>query len=303
MRNLRPLAFCFLGYYISLPALCDRPLRFSDKMVPLRRVPGCRQEAGGPGVDADGDIANLLSRLESELESQPELSAAWSQAGLELGDSTGGSGPSISEELAQTVMAYTLEYPPPPATPFYLIFNRETRLCLASSLETQTTPTSCVAFRTYRSLLSRALKELRGREDVDHPGTVYRGASLPFRAKQGQTIEFGAFTSASASREVAEAFTGGGGTMFHIRTARGAPVDSLSPFPGEREVLIPPCESFQVDKVHHSKGPWGGEGRVEIFLTSVELLGGNSGGREGGSPAVPVLVGLAVLLVSGIPWS
>ncbi|XP_072132172.1 uncharacterized protein [Mobula birostris] len=303
MRNLRPLAFCFLCYWIALPALCGRPLRFSDKAVPLGRVPGCRREAGGPGLDADGDIAILLSRLQSELESQPELSAAWSRAGLELGESSGGSGPSISEELARTVMTYTLEHPPPPSTPFYLIFNRETLLCLASSLQTQTTPTSCVAFRTYRSLLSRALKELREREGVDHPGTVYRGASLPFRAKQGQTIEFGAFTSASASREVAEAFTGGDGTLFHIRTARGVPVGSLSPFPGEREVLIPPCEAFQVDKILRSKGPWGGDGRVEIFLTSVELLRGISGGREGGSPGVPALLGLGLLLSSGIPWS
>ncbi|XP_043540822.1 erythroblast NAD(P)(+)--arginine ADP-ribosyltransferase-like [Chiloscyllium plagiosum] len=224
------------------------------------------------------ELSSWLALLDKERELNPALDKAWSQAWLEWarmkeGGSRAPGG--LRDELVVAVVCYALEYPPPPSGPLYLVFNQASRHCLGPE-ESQE---ACERFRGLHQLLGLALRGLRRAERAQgregEVGTVYRGSPRPFWAKVGETVQFGSFTSTSASRDVAEIFAGGGGgsggTLFHIRTARGASVEELSPFPQEKEVLIPPCEVFRVDKVERSKV--NGQPRIDLHLTSLQLSG------------------------------
>ncbi|XP_031467966.1 NAD(P)(+)--arginine ADP-ribosyltransferase 1-like, partial [Phasianus colchicus] len=82
---------------------------------------------------------------------------------------------------------------------------------------------------------------------------VFRGVKgIRFTAKEGQTVRFGQFTSASLKKDAAEDF--GKDTFFVINTCYGVPINPLSYFPDEQEVLIPPFEVFEVIKISHSNG-------------------------------------------------
>ena len=54
----------------------------------------------------------------------------------------------------------------------------------------------------------------------------------------GDSIRLGQFASSSLDEAVARGF--GSATFFSLRTCSGAPIQALSVFPEEREVLIPP---------------------------------------------------------------
>ncbi|XP_055521879.1 erythroblast NAD(P)(+)--arginine ADP-ribosyltransferase-like [Leucoraja erinacea] len=231
----------------------------------------------------------------------PSLSQAWARAGREWAAmrEEGRGGPKgLREEEALSVVAYTSEFPPPPSGPIYLRLNRASRLCLGAGPSRQASE-ACGRLRALGLLLSSALRSLR--RAGEGPGVsqvVYRGARGIFWASTGRRVEFGSFTSASGLLEVAEAFAGaqgGAGTVFHIRTALGASVEGLSPFPGEKEVLIPPCEAFRVDKARRSRVM--GRERVDLYLTSLGSgVGSNArgsgqrGGGQGGKYLNPLIV-------------
>ncbi|XP_067916292.1 erythroblast NAD(P)(+)--arginine ADP-ribosyltransferase-like [Heterodontus francisci] len=254
--------------------LGERPSRFSSQLINLGRARGC--EAGEEELDSEAELSFWTGLLEKERVLSPALDKAWSQAWLEWARMKEGGRRApggLRDELAVAVVCYALEYPPPPSGPLYLRFNQASRQCLVAKGDRA----SCERFRGLHQLLASALRGLReAGEGPEVGGTVYRGASRPFWAAVGDTVQFGSFTSTSASRDVAEIFAsagggglGSGGTLFHIRTARGASVEELSPFPQEREVLIPPCESFRVDRVQSSQRH--GQTRIDIHLTSLDL--------------------------------
>ena len=56
----------------------------------------------------------------------------------------------------------------------------------------------------------------------------------------GDSIRLGQFASSSLDEAVARGF--GSATFFSLRTCSGAPIQALSVFPEEREVLIPPYD-------------------------------------------------------------
>ncbi|KAM7086210.1 ecto-ADP-ribosyltransferase 5 isoform 1-T2 [Molossus nigricans] len=105
-------------------------------------------------------------------------------------------------------------------------------------------------FKALHFHLTRALQLLQGSEGCSRgPGlVVFRGVdTLRFQPKRsGDSIRLGQFASSSLDEAVAHRF--GNATFFSLRTCFGAPIQALSVFPKEREVLIPPHEVFLVTR-------------------------------------------------------
>nr|XP_012415690.1 PREDICTED: ecto-ADP-ribosyltransferase 5 [Odobenus rosmarus divergens] len=105
-------------------------------------------------------------------------------------------------------------------------------------------------FKALHFYLIRALQLLQGSGGCSKgPGElVYRGmGTLHFEPKRlGDSVRLGQFASSSLDEAVARRF--GNATFFSLRTCFGAPIQALSVFPEEREVLIPPHEVFLVTR-------------------------------------------------------
>ncbi|XP_071437988.1 erythroblast NAD(P)(+)--arginine ADP-ribosyltransferase-like [Pithys albifrons albifrons] len=100
-------------------------------------------------------------------------------------------------------------------------------------------------YKAMHFLLTEALGDLR--KNKSHPAClhVYRGIkNISFTAKPGQIIRFGQFASSSREKSVSEDF--GTDTFFNVYTCHGAMIQDFSAFPGQKEVLIPPFETFKV---------------------------------------------------------
>uniref|UniRef100_G3TAK2 NAD(P)(+)--arginine ADP-ribosyltransferase n=1 Tax=Loxodonta africana TaxID=9785 RepID=G3TAK2_LOXAF len=112
-------------------------------------------------------------------------------------------------------------------------------------------------FKALHFYLIRALQLLRGSRGCNRdPGeVVFRGVgSLHFEPKRlGDSLRLGQFASSSLDEAVARRF--GNATLFSLRTCFGAPIQALSVFPEEREVLIPPHEVFLVTRFSQD-GAW-----------------------------------------------
>lgn len=103
-------------------------------------------------------------------------------------------------------------------------------------------------FKALHFYLTRAVQLLRGTRGCSRGAAeaVFRGVgSLHFEPKRlGDFVRLGQFASSSVDESVARGF--GNTTFFNLRTCFGAPIQALSVFPEEREVLIPPHEVFLV---------------------------------------------------------
>uniref|UniRef100_A0A4W2CGD7 NAD(P)(+)--arginine ADP-ribosyltransferase n=1 Tax=Bos indicus x Bos taurus TaxID=30522 RepID=A0A4W2CGD7_BOBOX len=103
-------------------------------------------------------------------------------------------------------------------------------------------------FKALHFYLTRALQLLQGSGVCSRePGQmVFRGVrTIRFEPKRlWDSIRFGQFASSSLNEAVARSF--GNTTFFSLRTCFGAPIQDLSVFPEQREVLIPPHEVFVV---------------------------------------------------------
>nr|XP_017520593.2 ecto-ADP-ribosyltransferase 5 isoform X1 [Manis javanica] len=103
-------------------------------------------------------------------------------------------------------------------------------------------------FKALHFYLTRALQLLQGGCSRGPGEVVFRGVgTLHFEPKRlGDSVRLGQFASSSLDEAVARRF--GNATFFSLRTCFGAPIQALSVFPEEREVLIPPHEVFLVTK-------------------------------------------------------
>ena len=83
-----------------------------------------------------------------------------------------------------------------------------------------------------------------------HKGKLYRGIGVRFNEdsyQTGQRVCWPAFSSASATREVAEEFVeGGDGTLFFLHCATARAISRYSQFPDEDEVLLRPNTTFTI---------------------------------------------------------
>ncbi|XP_067248894.1 NAD(P)(+)--arginine ADP-ribosyltransferase 1-like [Chanodichthys erythropterus] len=79
---------------------------------------------------------------------------------------------------------------------------------------------------------------------------TYRGTTVQFDMNvKGKEVCFGQFTSSTLECKLTEVF--GNTSCFEIRTCSGADVTKYSSVPHEKEVLIPPYETFKVIDVKH----------------------------------------------------
>ncbi|XP_068027038.1 LOW QUALITY PROTEIN: erythroblast NAD(P)(+)--arginine ADP-ribosyltransferase-like [Melanerpes formicivorus] len=104
-------------------------------------------------------------------------------------------------------------------------------------------------FKVLHFLLTQALATLKATQRSTPPCLqVYRGVEgIRFTTQPGRSIRFGHFTSTSLSME--KALTFGQDTFFYLETCYGVLISDYSIYPDEKEVLIPPFESFEVVNV------------------------------------------------------
>lgn len=94
---------------------------------------------------------------------------------------------------------------------------------------------------------------------LEAPATLYRGVKMPLdkmnalvahlQKSEGEEIAFDGITSLSANVDTAGAYSGGNGVIFRVSAKTGLPVESISKYPGEREVLHNHGTRYKVGKV------------------------------------------------------
>uniref|UniRef100_A0A8D0Q888 NAD(P)(+)--arginine ADP-ribosyltransferase n=1 Tax=Sus scrofa TaxID=9823 RepID=A0A8D0Q888_PIG len=179
--------------------------------------------------------------LEEEMARHPQLRESWGTAqkawerrrpGLSLP-------PGFQAQHGIAIMVYTNS-----SNTLYRELNQAVQT-LGDSQESYMTR---FPFKALHFYLTRGLQLLQSSGGCSRgPGeTVFRGvSSLRFAPKGlGDSVRFGQFASSSKDEAVARRF--GTATFFSLRTCFGAPIEALSVFPDEREVLILPHEVFFV---------------------------------------------------------
>lgn len=146
----------------------------------------------------------------------------------------------LTNDEIYAIICYTLENPP-----VYRYFNSDTRK--GNAADGMDFPILSFLLReACRKILAVTPKENRTR-------IVYRGVTINFAAEPGQIVRFGSYTSTTGNISVAEDFQkNSSGTQFVIVTKIGASIKSLSAFPEEDEILIPPYEVFKVHRIEET---------------------------------------------------
>ncbi|XP_058673725.1 NAD(P)(+)--arginine ADP-ribosyltransferase 2-like [Ammospiza caudacuta] len=202
-----------------------------------------RYEGCGPAMNA-----KLLDLYNFEYQKNPHFARGWYHADAEWrkrGSPRGSPvSPLTSHWQAVALMAYTSQ-------DIYKDFNAAVR---TAGLSRQIYRNN-FHFKTLHFLLTQALVTLRQAQNrqCHH---VFRGVrDVRFKARRGQSVRFGQFTSTSPRKEIALHF--GTDTIFKVHTCHGVDIQQFSMYPGEEEVLIPPFEIFEVIKVtRNGKRTW-----------------------------------------------
>ncbi|NXR86520.1 NRT2 ribosyltransferase, partial [Hypocryptadius cinnamomeus] len=225
-------AMALLAHTLALLAMAMATVAI--KVVPLDmawdsfddQYRGC-----GPAMNA-----TLLDLYNSEYQKNPHFAKGWYNADAEWRKRGSRVSPLPSPWHAIALMVYTSQ-------DVYKDFNAAVRVAGRSHQEYRNN----FHFKTLHFLLTQALETLRHAQNgqCHH---VFRGVrDVHFQAWQGQRVRFGQFTSTSLSKEIALRF--GTNTIFEVHTCHGVDIQQFSMYPGEKEVLIPPYETFGVTQV------------------------------------------------------
>ncbi|XP_030826696.1 NAD(P)(+)--arginine ADP-ribosyltransferase 2-like [Camarhynchus parvulus] len=169
----------------------------------------------------------------SEFQENKEFSQAWVKATAEWQKRSSSSSP-LSPAQAIALMAYTM-------LDVHKQFNPAVREAGRSRQEYR----DKFHFKTLHFLLTQALQKLRRPDECPD---VFRGVrTVQFNVTPGDKVRFGQFASSSLDRTVAQGY--GTDTMFEVHTCHGADIHNFSFNESEKEVLIPPFETFEVTKV------------------------------------------------------
>ncbi|NXI06430.1 NRT2 ribosyltransferase, partial [Pachycephala philippinensis] len=187
--------------------------------------------------DCDLDMTKALPALNrSEFKQNPLFAQAWVEARDEWQLKGSPASPLSSPAQAIAIMAYTMNI-------LYKEFNAAVRKAGRSRREYRDN----FHFKALHFLLTDALATLRGTQG-QQCYDVYRGVrDVRFKAKRGDTVRFGQFASTSLCKDIARRF--GNSTVFQVETCHGAVIQKFSFYPTEKEVLIPPFETFEVTDV------------------------------------------------------
>uniref|UniRef100_A0A8C3M7N5 NAD(P)(+)--arginine ADP-ribosyltransferase n=1 Tax=Geospiza parvula TaxID=87175 RepID=A0A8C3M7N5_GEOPR len=140
----------------------------------------------------------------------------------------------LTKDQAIALLVYTMKS-------VYSDFNAAVRTAGNSSQEYQDN----FYFKTLHFLLTQALQKLR---DPNECLNVSRGVKdVQFDVKLGDKVRFGEFTSLLLDKKVAQGY--GADTMFEVHTCHGVDIRKFSFNESEKEVQIPPFETFEVTKV------------------------------------------------------
>ncbi|NWZ17892.1 NARE ribosyltransferase, partial [Agelaius phoeniceus] len=220
----------------------------------------------------------------SEFEQNPLFAQAWTKARATWQSRGSRVSPLSSPAQAIALMAYTVN-------DLYREFNAAVRTAGQEYRDN-------FHFKTLHFLLTQALATLRVTQKPKCQN-VYRGVDdVRFQAGYGDLVRFGQFTSASQSQTASQKF--GRDTMFQVHTCHGAEIQDFSKYPGEKEVLIPPFETFKVIEVSKKgESAW-----IQLRSTGTfskyncEWL---QGGATGGSaPRAPFHVGGLLLATAAL---
>ncbi|NWX65129.1 NRT2 ribosyltransferase, partial [Promerops cafer] len=175
-----------------------------------------------------------LSHL--EFQKNPLFTQVWVKADAEWRKRGSPVSPLASPAQAIALMAYTSQ-------DVYKDFNAAVRAAGRSRQQYRDN----FHFKTLHFLLTKALATLRHAQHAPCRH-VFRGVrDVRFQARRGQRVRFGQFTSTSLSKEVAQKY--GTDTLFYVHTCHGVDIQAFSFYLSNREVLIPPYETFEVTKV------------------------------------------------------
>ncbi|CAH1795162.1 unnamed protein product [Owenia fusiformis] len=180
---------------------------------------------------ADGGPRNLFL----ELPKNAKLNDAWSDALNAQMDY-----PScLGENEGYAITAYTSDE-------CFEEFNADTRSHVTNLMTGGAMEFHAMAYRWkgLYHLLRNGLKNLNSSTPID----AYRGMDFnpAEKLKKKDALYFKQFTSTTTNKSTAAKF---GKILFAIKTYRSAPIDSLSFFSGEDEVLIPPNEIFVITDI------------------------------------------------------
>ncbi|NWT77037.1 NRT2 ribosyltransferase, partial [Prunella himalayana] len=190
-------------------------------------------------------VEALPALKSSEFQKNKNFSQVWVKATAEW-ERRGSYLSTLSQDQAIALMAYTME-------DIYSEFNTAVRTAGKSRREYRDN----FHFKTLHFLLTQALQKLR---QPDHCLDVFRGVKeYQFKARAGDEVRFGQFASSSLDKKVAQGY--GTDTMFQVHTCHGVDIQKFSFRQGQKEVLIPPFETFQVIDVKK-------ESPVKIVLRS-----------------------------------
>ncbi|NXH26300.1 NRT2 ribosyltransferase, partial [Myiagra hebetior] len=179
----------------------------------------------------------LLALNRSELQQNPLFTRGWAKAVAAWRSRGSPVSPLSSSDQAIALMAYTMDE-------LYDKFNKAVRVAGSSHQEYRDN----FHFKTLHFLLTQALVTLRGQKCYD----VFRGVhDKQFVAQRGDRVRFGQFASSSLSEREARHF--GNDTVFQVHTCHGVCIQEFSYYPHEKEVLIPPFETFEVTDVTKDK--------------------------------------------------
>ncbi|XP_030799383.1 NAD(P)(+)--arginine ADP-ribosyltransferase 2-like [Camarhynchus parvulus] len=179
-----------------------------------------------------------------EFQKNPLFAKTWVKAEAEWRKRGSHVFPLASPAQAVAVMAYTMK-------DIYKDFNTAVRAAGRSRQEYRNN----FHFKTLHFLLTQALVKLRHAQN-GQCRHVFRGVhDVRFQARRGQKVRFGQFTSTSLSKDVAQKY--GTDTVFEVQTCHGVDIQAFSFYLSNREVLIPPYETFEVTKVtRNGKQAW-----------------------------------------------
>ncbi|XP_054504640.2 erythroblast NAD(P)(+)--arginine ADP-ribosyltransferase-like isoform X1 [Agelaius phoeniceus] len=223
----------------------------------------------------------------SEFEQNPLFAKAWTKARATWQSRGSPVSPLSSPAQAIALMAYTVNE-------LYKEFNRAVRTAGRSRQEYRDN----FHFKTLHFLLTQALATLRVTRGPKCQN-VYRGlCGVRFQAGYGDVVRFSRFMSASQNETASQQF--GRDTMFQVYTCHGAEIWEFSNYTSEKEVLIPPFETFEVIKVsQEGESTWiqlSSNGTFSKY--NCEWLQGDTTG--GSAPRAPFHVGGLLLATAAL---
>ncbi|NXY39922.1 NARE ribosyltransferase, partial [Pomatorhinus ruficollis] len=169
--------------------------------------------------------AALPALNRSEFQKNPLFARVWPKAVARWQSQGSRVSPLSSPDQAIALIAYTLP-------DVHREFNAAVRAAGRSPREYRKN----FHYKTLHFLLTQALGTLRHTQNTQCR-RVFRGVrDVHFKARPGQRVRFGQFTSMSLSNKTAQRF--GRGTRFEVHTCHGVDIQQFSNYPWEEEVLI-----------------------------------------------------------------